>query len=99
MRPTLNQLIEEIEATKVFRRNKKDVKIKILSALLYFFGLSLKTSRFMSLFQDLSHESVRIYFHRLKKVIKLPQRKERKLIAIDETKLKLENKQIFIWSA
>ncbi len=30
MQPTLNQLIEEIEATKVFRRNKKDVKIKIL---------------------------------------------------------------------
>ena len=100
MQPTLNQLIEEIKATKVFRRNKKDVKIKILSALLYFFGLSLrKTSKFMSLFEELSHESVRIYYHRLKKVIKLPEKKERKLIAIDETKLKLENRQIFVWSA
>ncbi len=68
MQPTLNQLIEEIEDRKDFRRNKKDVKIKILSALLYFFGLFLrKTSRFMSLFQELSHESVRIYFHRIKK--------------------------------
>lgn len=38
----------------------------------------------------------RLYYHRLKKVIKLP---EGKLIAIDETKLKLENKQIFVWSA
>ncbi len=36
---------------------------------------------------------------KFKRVIKLPQRKERRLIAIDETKLKLEHKQIFVWSA
>jgi transposase-like protein len=90
MPPSLHQLIEEIEATKIFRRNKKDVKIKILAALLYFFGLSLrKTSKFISLFEELSYESVRIYYHRLKKVIKLPQRKERKLIAIDAHKRSL----------
>ena len=48
MQPTLNQLIEEIEATKVFRRNKKNVEFKILAALLYFFGLSLiKTSNYL----------------------------------------------------
>ena len=98
MQPTLNHLIEEIKATKVFRRNKKDVKIKIL-ALLYFFGLSLrKTSNFLFLFQEISHESVRIYYHRLK-VIKHPRKKKRRLIAIDETKIKLENKQIFVWAA
>jgi len=100
MQLTLNHLIEEIKATKVFRRNKKDVKIKILAALLYFFGLSLrKTSNFLSLFQEISHESVRIYYHRLKKVIDQPTRKKRRLIAIDETKIKLENKQIFVWAA
>ena len=48
MEPTLNQLIEKIEATKVFWKNKKDVK-KILAALLYFFGLSLRRTRLMSL--------------------------------------------------
>ena len=100
MQLTLNHLIEEIKATKVFRRNKKDVKIKILAALLYFFGLSLrKTSNFLSLFQEISHESVRIYYHRLKKVIKHPRNRKRRLIAIDETKIKLENKQIFVWAA
>ena len=41
----------------------------------------------------------RLYYHKFKKMIKLPEKKERKLIAIDETKLKLEHKQIFIWSA
>ncbi len=82
MQPTLTQLIEEIKATKVFRRNKKDVELKILAALLYFFGLSLrKTSQFLSLFDKISHESVRLYFHRLKKVIDRPTKKERRLIA------------------
>ena len=44
----------------------------------------------------MSHESVRTYYHRLKEVIKSPGKKSRKLIAI-ETKIKLENKQIFVW--
>ena len=100
MQPSLTQLIEEIKDTKVFRRNKKDVELKILAALLYFFGLSLrKTSQFLSLFDKISHESVRIYYHRLKKVIDQPTRKKRRLIAIDETKIKLERKQIFVWAA
>ena len=42
MQTTLTQLVKEIKTTKVFRRNKKDVELKILAALLYFFGLSLR---------------------------------------------------------
>ena len=100
MQPSLTQLISEIKAAKIFRRNKKNIEIKILAALLYFFGLSLRrTSQFLSLFEEISHESVRIYYHRLKIVIRTPKKKKRRLIAIDETKIKLENKQIFVWSA
>ena len=92
MQPALRRLVDYVKSTKVFRRNKKDVELKILAALLYFFGLSLrKTSDFLSLFKEMSHESVRIYYHRLKKVLKQPRKKSRRLIAIDETKLKLEN--------
>ena len=73
------------------------MEFKILAALLYFFGLSLrKTSDFLSLFEEISHESVRIYYHRLKKFLKRPRKRERRLIAIDETKLKLEKKLIFV---
>lgn len=51
MRPNLAQLMHEIEAKKVFKRNRKDVRLKILAALLYFLGLSLrKASQFMSIF-------------------------------------------------
>ena len=99
MNSTLDQLVKDKDK-KIFKRNKKDVKFKILTGLLYFFGLSLrKTSRFISIFEKMSHESVRICYHRIKEVIKPPEKKSRKLIAIDETKLKLENKQIFVWSA
>ncbi len=71
------------------------MELKVLAGLLYFFGLSLrKTSNFLSLFEE-SHESVRIYHHRLKKVLK----KERRLVAIDETEIKLEKRLIFVWAA
>ncbi len=100
MQPPLKQLVDYVKSTKVFRRNKKDVELKILAALLYFFGLSLrKTSDFLSLFEEISHESVRIYYHRLKTVLKPPKKKKRRLIAIDETKIKLERKLIFVWAA
>ena len=100
MQPLIQQLIEEIKSKKVFRRNRKRIELKILSALLYFYGLSLrKASKFISLFEQISHESVRIYYHRIKKVVKHSERKRRRLIAIDETKLKFENNQIFVWSA
>ncbi len=49
-------------------------------SLLYFFGLSLrKTSDYLSLFEEISHESVRIYYHRLKKVLKRLGKKKRRL--------------------
>ena len=98
MQPALNQLVDYVKAAKVFRRNKKNVEFKILAALLYFFGLSLrKTSKYLSLFK-ISHESARIYYHRLKKVLKQLRKRERRL-SIDETKLKLEKKLIFVWAA
>ena len=75
MQPTLCQLVDYAKATKVFWRNKKDIELKILEALLYFFGLSLrKTSDFLSFFEEISYESVRIYYHRLKKVLKKPRK-------------------------
>ena len=70
-------MIDFIKSTKVFRRNKKNVELKVLAGLLYFFGLSLRrTSEFLSLFEEISHESVRIYYHKLKKVLKQERRKE-----------------------
>ena len=58
MRGFIEELIDKAKRSRVFRRNKKSLDVKILW-LLYFFGLSLrKTSLFMSLFEEISHESV-----------------------------------------
>ncbi len=66
MRSNLAQLMHEIEVKKIFKRNGKDVRLKILAALLYFFGLSLrKASQFMFIFQEMSYESVRTYYENI----------------------------------
>ncbi len=70
MQPTLRQLVDYVKATKVFRRNKKNVELKVL-ALLYFFGLSLRKT---SYFLRRNKSRIRIYYHRLKKVLKQPKK-------------------------
>jgi len=83
----------------VFRRNKKSLDVKILW-LLYFFGLSLrKMSLFMSSFEEISHESVRKYYHRIKYILKEPKREKRKLIAVDETIVRVGDRKVFVWAA
>jgi len=37
------KLVKLVKSGGVFKRNKKSVEIKVLTALLYFFGLSLIT--------------------------------------------------------
>jgi len=56
-----------------------------------------KTSLFLSFFEEIA-ESVRTYYHRLKEVLNFPEKKKRRL-SKDEIKIKLENKQIFVWAA
>ena len=96
----MNELIEEAKSIGLFKRDKKSLEIKIIAGLLYFLGLSLrKTSQFLSIFEEISHESVRIYYHKLKVLLNEPVKKERWLIAVDETKIKVNGKYAYVWSA
>ncbi len=100
MRGFIEELIERAKRSKVFKRNKKSLEVKILSVLLYFFGLSLrKVSLFMSLFEEISHESVRKYYHRIKYILKEPRKKERRFIAVDETIIRVGDRKVFVWAA
>ena len=55
MKGFIEELIDKAKKSKIFKRNKKSLELKILAGLLYFFRLSLrKTSLFMSLFEELS---------------------------------------------
>ncbi|HIP63367.1 MAG TPA: IS6 family transposase [Archaeoglobus profundus] len=91
------ELVELVKLARIFKRNRKKVEIKVLAALLYFLGLSLrKVSEILSEFESISHEAVRECYLRIKEVINQPKKKERRLVAIDETVIKLEDKQIYV---
>ena len=81
-------LVEEVKARRIFKRNKKDIKLKILATILYYIEISLSKQLHDNI--RMSHEAVRTYYRRLKTAIHPPQKKKRRLIAIDETKLKIE---------
>jgi len=53
------QLVDYVKAAKVFRRNKKNVEFKILAAIILLRSfLEKKQVIFLSLFEEISHESV-----------------------------------------
>jgi len=100
MLPKLEDLIRIVKKRKVFKRNKKSLEVKVIAGLLYYFGLSTrKVSKVLSLFEEISHESVRKYYHSLRKVFKEPRKKRRRLIAVDETVLKVGKTRIYVWTA
>ena len=100
MRLTIEVIKERIKEKGLFKRNRKSIEVKILAGLLYYLGLSLrKASLFLSQFESISHESVRVYYHKIKEVLNEPKKTVRNLIAIDETKLKVGDKTIYVWSA
>ncbi len=46
-----------------------------------------------------SHEAVRLWYRKIGEDLPHPDSIERRIIAVDETKLKLAGKQVFVWSA
>ena len=52
----------------------------------------------LNLLEEFSHESVRKWYTRCKSLFDVKKR-WRRAIAVDETKVKLENEQIYIWNA
>ena len=95
----LDLMVKLFEERKIFRRKRKDWKIKALAILIYFAGLSYrKTSKILRDFERFSYEAVRQWYHKCKDLF-LIRKEERRAIAIDETKVKLENKQIYVWNA
>ena len=51
----------------------------------------------MSLFEEIS--AVRKYYHRIKYILKQPRKKGRRLIAVDETIIRVGERRVFVWAA
>ena len=95
----LNQLMEILNDRKIFVRQRKSNKIKALAILIYHAGLSYrKTSAIIGELESFSHEELRKWYKKCAGLFQ-PEKRTRRIIAVDETKIKKEGQQIYIWNA
>ena len=93
-------LVDRVERSGVFRWNRRPLKVKVLSTMLYYSGLSYRVvARVLRGLAKFAHESVRLWFRRLKGAFPKPYQKRRRVVAVDETKLKLSGEQLYVWAA
>jgi transposase-like protein len=84
--------------TRLFRHHRYSPSEKLCSVILFIAGLSLRdvSERFCLTFA--SRESVRIWAHRSSSLFK-PSKRARRLVAVDETVLKVKGQICYLWAA
>jgi transposase-like protein len=82
----------------LFRSHRYSPLEKIYSAILFTAGLSLRDLSERLCLTDASRESVRIWVHRFSSLFK-PSRGARRLVAVDETVLKINGLICYLWAA
>jgi Transposase and inactivated derivatives len=84
--------------TRLFRHHRYSPSEKLYSVILFIAGLSLRdiSERFCLTFA--SRESVRIWAHRSSSLFK-PSKRVRRLVAVDETVLKINGQTCYLWAA
>jgi len=93
-------LVDRVERSGVYRWNRKPLKVKVLSTVLYYSGLSYRVvARGLRGLARFSYGSVRLWFRRLREALPKPKRMRRRVVAVDETKLKLNGEQLYVWAA
>ena len=96
----LTRIVELLKAKKVFVRERMPMETRALGILLVYLGLSYrKTEEVLSMFGGGSYEAARQWYHRAKHLLSTPEKKYRPTIAIDETKIKIQGKWHYMWTA
>jgi len=95
----LPRLEELLEAKNIFVRNRKKRGTHALGILMYHYGLSLRKCRtILSSFEDISHESIRKWYHKTDTIFSIEKRYI-ETVAVDETKLKINGRLYILWAA
>lgn len=95
----LRHVIECIEDRNIFLRRRKSNDIRALAVLLCYAGPSYRRARDILLgYGKVSHEAIRKWYVKCRSVTEVERRK-RRTVAIDETKLKVDGKHIYLWAA
>jgi transposase-like protein len=97
----LRLLVDVVEKAEVFKRNKTPLETKVLAAMLCFAGLSYRGVA--KAVGGVSYGLVYRAFTALRDGLPKPERRCRRCVAVDETKLKVERKgepiYLFLWAA
>jgi transposase-like protein len=105
MNKALRLILDRIQKLKIFQRNKKSLRIKVTSSLIYTAISSYRTTAYLAEFLEgvgVSHEAVRLWVLKLKHILSrivTYEKKKRGVIAVDETKLKMHGRHIYIYAA
>ena len=90
---------EVVKGLKVFERNKVPLEIKIIGVAMYIQISSIRrTAKILSEIRSVSHNAVHKWVKKFEE--KLPistEKKDRKLIAIDETIVKANKKKYYVF--
>ena len=91
----LDRMIEKAREQEVFSREDTPTRRRVLAAFLYRAGLSYRE---IEPFVGHSYEAVRQWFHRLKHLFE-PDCQERDEVAVDETNIEIDGKEVYVWAA
>ena len=95
----LDRLVKIIVDRKIFCWDRKNLETKVLAVLIYQVGISYRKVRdILECIEPFSHEALRKWYSKLK-VLFVHKKKHRRAVAVDETKVKLENQWVYIWNA
>jgi transposase-like protein len=82
----------------LFRSHRYSLLEKLYSVILFTAGLSLRDLSERLCLTGASRESVRIWVHRFSSLFR-PSRRKRRLVAVDETVLKVNGQTCYLWAA
>ncbi len=94
----IRDLVKEL---RIFERNKVPEEIKILGVAIYFQTSSFRrTARILSELHPVSYNAVRRWIKKIEERLPIAtEKKNRNLIAIDETVVKANKKRYYVYSA
>jgi putative transposase len=84
--------------SNLFRSHRYSPFEKLYSVILFTAGLSLRDLSERLCLTGASRESVRIWVHRFSSLFR-PSRRKRRLVAVDETVLKVNGQTCYLWAA
>ena len=93
-------MVDRVGRLGLFHWNRRPLRVKVLSTMLYYSGLSYRVvAKVLRGEAEFSHDAVRLWFRRLREAFPRRAFRRRRVIVVDETKLKLKGEQLYVWAA